>query len=219
MEKKYVCLSFDDGPNNVGNDNTMNDMLDILEKHNIPASFFLIANKITEENKKVILRACKMGCDIQNHTWSHPAMADLPEEQIKEEFQKCDDIIFEITGKRPEFFRPPFISVSEKMYECISLPFICGCGCSDWEADKDADYRYKKMLEDAQNGVIYLLHVMEGNLATLQAVDRIIPVLKEQGYEFVNLPDLFKKTNVNPVMDHSLWSIANNDLSANKWPR
>ena len=68
---KYVCLSFDDGPNNQPGDNTMNDMLDILEKYSVPASFFLIGNKITEENRKVILRAFNMGCDIQHRVVPH----------------------------------------------------------------------------------------------------------------------------------------------------
>ena len=66
---KYLCLSFDDGPNNIPGDTTMNDMLDILEKYKVPGSFFLIGNKITEENKKVIRRAVELGCDIQNHSW------------------------------------------------------------------------------------------------------------------------------------------------------
>lgn len=204
---KYLCLSFDDGPNVKPGDNTMNDMLDILEKHGVVGSFFLWGNKITPENTKVIRRAFEMGCDIQNHSWTHPAMADLSIEEMKEEFQKCDDAIFEITGKRPEFFRPPYISVSDKMYEAIPLPFICGCGCNDWEPDKDADFRYNKMMEETRNGTIYLLHVMEENTATLEAVDRIIPELKAQGYEFVDLPTLFKNLGVNPNVPKSLWSV------------
>ena len=204
---KYLCLSFDDGPNLDGADNCMERMLDILEKYKVPASFFLIGNKITEENKKIIRRAFEMGCDIQNHSWTHPAMADLPAETIKEEFQKCDDAIFDITGKRPEFFRPPYISVSDKMYDLIPLPFICGQGCNDWEPDKDADFRYNKMKELTENGTIYLLHVMEGNKATLEAVDRIVPELQAEGYEFVNLPTLFEKLGVNPKQPKVMWSV------------
>ena len=76
---KYCSLTFDDGPNFAGDD-TMNKMLDILEKHGVVASFFLIANKISPENTKVIERAVKMGCDIENHTWSHPDMTTLSRE-------------------------------------------------------------------------------------------------------------------------------------------
>ena len=84
---KYLCLSFDDGPNNRPGDTTMNDMLDILEKHNVPASFFLIGNKINQENIKIIKRAFDMGCDIQNHSWTHGFMANMSIETIEEEYR------------------------------------------------------------------------------------------------------------------------------------
>jgi peptidoglycan/xylan/chitin deacetylase (PgdA/CDA1 family) len=214
---KYLCLSFDDGPNIIPGDTTMNDMLDIMEKYKVPGSFFLIGNKITEENKKVIMRAVKMGCDIQNHSWTHPFMSKLTPEEIREEYKKCDDVITELTGVRPSFFRPPFVDLSQAMYDNISVPFICGRGCFDWEPDKDADFRYEHIMKAADNGTIFLLHVLEGNGATLEAVDRAIPVLKEQGYEFVNLPDLFEKCGVDPHLEKSLWTIANHHKEENIW--
>jgi peptidoglycan/xylan/chitin deacetylase (PgdA/CDA1 family) len=214
---KYLCLSFDDGPN-PDNDHTMERMLDLLEKYKVPASFFLIGNKITENNKKVIKRAIDLGCDIQNHSWTHPAMAEMSVEQIEDEYKKCDDAIVELTGKKAEFFRPPYISVSEKMYDAIKVPFICGKSSNDWDPNYDADYRYNKMLEDAENGTIYLLHVTEGNVATYEAVERAIPVLKEQGYEFVNLPTIFEKTGTKKDIYHSLWTCAKNQAEWNTWP-
>ena len=202
---KYLCLSFDDGPNFSG-DNTMNNMLDLLEKNNVTASFFLIGNKISPENRKVIERAQKMGCDIQNHSWTHPAMAEMEDQAIREEFQKCDDAIFEITGVRPQFFRPPYISVSDKMFDDIPLAFICGHGCRDWEPDFPAEERLKMMIEGTKDGTIFLLHVNEGNDKTYKTVEKFIPMMKEQGYTFVNLPDLFKLENVNPNGKRECWS-------------
>ena len=92
MEKKYCSLTFDDGPN-LDHDTTMNDMLDILEKYNIKASFFLIGNKINKENEKVIKRAFDMGCDIENHSWTHPDMAKLTREEILDEYNKCNNAV------------------------------------------------------------------------------------------------------------------------------
>lgn len=204
--KKYLCLSFDDGPN-LGNDNTMNDMLDVLEKYKVPASFFLIGNKITKENSKVIERAFKMGCDIENHSWTHSSMPNLTLEQIKDEYDKTDDAIIKITGKRPEFFRPPYIAVDDKMYKAIKTPFICGHGCEDWVEKVPVEERIHRMLEKTQDGLIYLLHVMEGNWKTVEVVDKIVPLLQKQDYEFVNLPDLFKLENVNPNKEKSLWTL------------
>ncbi len=191
MEKKYCSLTFDDGPN-LGHDTTMNDMLDILEKYNIKASFFLIGNKINKENEKVIKRAFDMGCDIENHSWTHPDMAKLTREEILDEYNKCDEAIIKITGKKPEFFRPPYISVSNLMHEVIDTPFICGHGCRDWEPEVSADERIKLMEEGTKDGVLYLLHVMEGNTNTLKALETFIPELLTQGYTFVTVPEMFK---------------------------
>ena len=191
MEKKYCSLTFDDGPN-LGHDTTMNDMLDLLEKYNIKASFFLIGNKINKENEKVIKRAFDMGCDIENHSWTHPDMAKLTREEILDEYNKCDEAIIKITGKKPEFFRPPYISVSNLMHEVIDTPFICGHGCKDWELEVSADERIKLLEEGTKDGGLYLLHVMEGNTNTLKALETFIPELLSQGYTFVTVPEMFK---------------------------
>ena len=203
---KYCSLTFDDGPNFAG-DNTMNKMLDILEKHGVVASFFLIANKISAENTAVIERAVKMGCDIENHTWSHPDMTKLTREQMIEEYNKCDEAIIKITGKKPVLFRPPFICVNDLMHDVIHVPFICGHGCEDWVKERTVDERFKLMMSNVQDGVMYLLHVDDGNEATLELVDRAIPVLKEQGFEFVTAPKLFELNGVEMKDNGQNWTV------------
>ncbi|MDD7534920.1 MAG: polysaccharide deacetylase family protein [Treponema sp.] len=206
MEKKYCSLTFDDGPNFAGYD-TMDKMLDVLEKHGVVASFFLIANKITPENTAVIERAVKLGCDIENHTWSHPDMTKLTREQMIEEYKKCDEAIIKITGKKPILFRPPFICVNDLMHEIIETPFICGHGCEDWVPERTADERLKLMMNNTQNGVMYLLHVNDGNDITREVVDRAIPILKEMGFEFVTAPKLFEIKGI-PMKDNGqLWTV------------
>lgn len=188
---KYISLTFDDGPN-LGDDHTMNDMLDLLEKNDVVGSFFLIGNKINDENAKVIKRAFDMGCDIENHSWTHPAMPELTKEEMIEEYEKCDQAIIKITGKKPEFFRPPFIAVNDLMHQVIPTPFIQGHGCKDWEPDVSAEERIKMMEEGTKDGVLYLLHVMEGNINTLKALEYLIPKLKKDGYTFVTVPEMFR---------------------------
>ena len=188
---KYISLTFDDGPN-LGDDHTMNDMLDLLEKNDVVGSFFLIGNKINDENAKVIKRAFDMGCDIENHSWTHPAMPELTKEEMIEEYEKCDQAIIKITGKKPEFFRPPYIAVNDLMHQVIPTPFIQGHGCKDWEPDVSAEERIKMMEEGTKDGVLYLLHVMEGNINTLKALEYLIPKLKKDGYTFVTVTEMFR---------------------------
>lgn len=202
---KYVSLTFDDGPNFPG-DNTMERMLDLLEKNGVVASFFLIGNKITDENIPLIKRAVKMGCDIQNHSWTHQDMTKMTAEQIKEEYDKTDDKIIEITGVRPIFFRPPFISVNQTMYDTIPTPFICGQGCEDWVPTVMAEERLRQCKEYATDGILYLLHVNEQNIETYKTVEALIPWLKEQGYEFVTITKMFELKNIKNRKINENWS-------------
>lgn len=204
--KKYLSLSFDDGPN-LGDDTTMSDMLDILEKHGVSASFFLIGEKINEQNIPVIERALKMGCDIENHSWTHPDMAKLSHEQILEEYAKTDEAISKITGKVPEFFRPPYISVNQTLFDSIKTPFICGKDCRDWEDDFGVEDRLKMLLDGVVDGTILLLHVTDGNSKTLQVVDHAVPILKSQGYEFVTVPQLFEIRGIEKKNNGKLWTV------------
>ena len=143
-------------------------------------------------------RAFDMGCDIQNHSLTHVDMTKLTAEEIKDEIAKTSALIVKYVGVEPTFFRPPFIANNQLMYDNIDLTFICGVGVEDWVPTISAEERAKRMLDSAADGVIYLLHDLLGNDATVQALDIIIPKLQEQGYKFVTIPELFKAKNITP---------------------
>lgn len=193
-QKKLVALSFDDGPNT----QTTVRMLDVLKKHGVKASFFVIGNNIKGDSAAVMQRAHNEGHDIENHSLTHTAMNSLSADSMTVEIETTSQLIEKYVGERPQFFRPPYIAVNQTMFDTIELPFICGDGCNDWEASVSADDRYNKMLSFARDGLIFLLHDMVGNESTVEAVDRIIPELKKQGYEFVTVRELFKQKEITP---------------------
>lgn len=187
-EKKYIALTFDDGPNTT----TTNEVLDVLEQYGIKGSFFLIGNNINDESAKSVKRAYDMGCDIGNHSKSHPYMNELSVEEINEEIDYVSKRIVEITGEAPKFFRPPYIAINNTMYDAIDLTFISGFGCNDWDDKVTAERRAKIIIRQAQDGGIILLHDAQGNSQTVEALHTIIPELQAQGYEFVTLTELFE---------------------------
>ena len=192
---KRIALTFDDGPNTV----TTPKVLDVLEEHGIVASFFLIADSITPESAEQTRRALAMGCDIENHSRTHGFMNQMTAEQIREEVRYCTDKIVEITGKAPKFFRPPFIAMNQTMYDNIDLTFICGVGCEDWVPDVTAQQRIDRVLANAEDGQIVLLHDMQWNQNTADALKVIIPELKKRGFRFVTCRQLFEEAGVTPV--------------------
>lgn len=194
---KYIALTFDDGPNTT----TTSDVLDKLEKYDVVASFFLVGNNINDGSAEVVKRAHDMGCEINNHSRSHSDMTTLSAEEIKAEYDYVDEKVFEITGEHTGFFRPPYIAVSEDMFTNIDAPFIAGIGANDWEDKVTAERRAALILRQAKDGDIILLHDMEGNSQTVEALDTIIPELKSQGYKFVTVSELFKIKGIDPDME------------------
>lgn len=193
-EPKLIALTFDDGPNTT----TTNQVLDILEEYDAKASFFLIGNNITEESAKSVKRAYDMGCEIDNHSKSHSNMGGMSPEDIKAEVEFVDKKVLEITGEHTKFFRPPFIDVSQTMYDAIDLPFICGIDCQDYMENVTAQQRADYILSGARDGVIVLLHDAAGNSQTVDALKIVMPELVEQGYEFVTLTELFERQGETP---------------------
>ncbi|MBP5337007.1 MAG: polysaccharide deacetylase family protein [Bacteroidales bacterium] len=199
---KYLALAFDDGPNLT----TETKMLDVLAKHDVPATFFVIGKNITDESAGNMKRAIGQGCEIGNHSFSHPMMTMMDDAQVKEEVETTSALIEKITGERPTLFRPPYINVKPEMFDWIDLTFICGKGCQDWEATTSMEFRREGIISSAEPGAIYLLHDFEGNEATVEALDEAIPVLKEQGYVFVTVSELFKKLKCTPD-GHTMYTV------------
>lgn len=186
--KSTIAITFDDGPNAT----TTMEVLDILEKYQVRASFFLIGTNINDESAKSVKRAFDLGCDIENHSKTHSYMDKMTADEIKDEVAYVNDKVKEITGTTPKFFRPPYIAVNDTMYENIDMTFISGNGCNDWDDKVTAEYRAKYLEKKAADGVIFLLHDAEGNSKTVEALDKAIPILLEKGFQFATISELFE---------------------------
>lgn len=186
--KPTIAITFDDGPNAT----TTMEVLDILEKYQVRASFFLIGTNINDESAKSVKRAFDLGCDIENHSKTHSYMDKMTADEIKDEVAYVNDKVKEITGTTPNFFRPPYIAVNDTMYENIDMTFISGNGCNDWDDKVTAEYRAKYLEKKAADGVIFLLHDAEGNSKTVEALDKAIPILLEKGFQFATISELFE---------------------------
>ena len=198
--KKYCALTFDDGPSNV-----TPFVLDLLKHYNCTASFFVIGDRIkTEEQKEIMRRAVSQGCTIENHSYTHTRLSEMSDEEIKNEFEATQKIIYDIIGEYPEFFRAPGLNDKGRLYDVIPLPFAGGSGgSSDWNSNpaditSGIEERIQGILNVACDGHIILLHDCGNNYLTPAALSAALPKLIAQGYEFVNIRKLFEIKGVDP---------------------
>lgn len=201
MEKKICALTFDDGPS----DTTL-DVLDILAEYNCTASFFIIGNRIkTEQHKEIMKKAHAMGCTLENHSFTHGRMRDMSAKEMLEEFNAVQEIIYDTVGEYPHFFRAPGLGANDLLYDTIPVPFAGGSGGSaDWnsrpddEATSGLEERINGILNVACDGHIILLHDCGGNHLTPKALRAALDKLTKEGFEFVNLRELFRIKGVTP---------------------
>lgn len=188
--EKVVLLTIDDAP-----DNYAVEMAKTLHELDAPAIFFVNGHFIEREEDKAKLKEIyDLGFAIGNHTYSHPNLATIEEADQREEIVRVNDMVEEIIGERPVFFRPPFGTYTDYVMQVMedeNMVFMNWSYGYDWEAD----YRTKEALADIMintellgPGSNLLMHDREWTAAALRD---IVIGLREKGYEIVD-PRLIK---------------------------
>ncbi len=191
--KKQISLTFDDW----GTDFSITPILDILEKYNVKATFFLRANGV-ENNPNLASAMMEAGHEIANHTYTHPVITNLTANQIQEEIIKAHHVITEAIQAKPSMlFRPPTGAYDEASAKAAAatgynLLAMYDVTTYDWDASNDAASITKIVLDETKDGSVILLHMLD-DIHTIEALPTIIEQLQKQGFEFVTFSDLIAK--------------------------
>lgn len=183
---KTIALTFDDGPSR-----DTGKILDVLSREEIKATFFVVG-QMCEENRDVLERIHQEGHDIQNHTYSHRNLKYIAGTEIEKELFGTIAIVKDVTSKGPIYFRPPGGHMNESGISIVGnfglLPVYWTANCSRYEGTTpETMVRY--VLSAASPGGIVLMH--NGEDITLAALPTVIRSLKEKGYRFVTVSEMF----------------------------
>ena len=189
INKKMIALTFDDGPNY----NTSK-ILEILNKYNVRATFFVLGSKINH-NEKIIKTMDEYGMEIGNHTYSHKLMTSMSNLDIIKEVEDTSDLIYNIIGKHPNLVRPSYGSFNKKIKESINMPIIIwNIDTLDWKSHNSKKI-VSRVMNKVSDGDIILMHDIYS--ATVRAVDILVPKLISEGYQLVSVSELFYYKNIN----------------------
>ncbi len=189
LEVACVALTFDDGPSFY-----TEGLLDTLDEHGVKATFFVLGTQVRIQSE-TILRIFQAGHQIGNHTWDHPNLTQMGDDQIREQLKLTDDLITQIIGVPTPFLRPPYGAYNDRVLAASALPIIFwSVDPLDWK-DRDAEVVASRII-DAPIGAIILAHDI--HKSTVAAVPAIIAALKARGIHFVTVSELYAPRTLLP---------------------
>lgn len=183
VEAPKIALTFDDGPSAAWTPA----LLDGLKERGVKATFFLIGEN-ADKNPEIVKRMAEEGHLIGNHTYHHVELTKVSENEARLELADTSAAIFRITGKEPEYMRPPFGAWQRKLEQEIRmLPVLWTIDPLDWTTENQ-DEIVNKVVTEAEENDIILLH--DCYKSSVEAGLRIVDILQEEGFVFVTVDEL-----------------------------
>ncbi len=197
---KSIALTFDDGPDPTWTPK----ILDILKRHNLKATFFLIGENAVA-HPDLVQRIFDEGHEIGNHSFTHPNMAHVGPTRVKLELAACQRAIEAIIGRSTRLFRPPYNADADPASYGEIMPVWVANQAgyltagesidpNDWKLDVETPAGTHRLtgaditaatLADIDKGHAILLHDGGGDRsATVDAVERLITTLQARGLSF-----------------------------------
>ena len=191
---KQIALTYDDGPNDL---HTLK-LLDVLAKHGVRATFFMIGRYV-RQRPDIARAVAQAGHVIGNHTFTHPLLIFKSAAQIRAELVDCHQALQDAIGKHSNLFRPPFGGrrpATLRIARVLGLDTVMwNVTGYDWNAPPAAVIE-NKIARQMCGGDVVLLHdgghraLGADRAQTVIATDNLIWRYRDQGYEFVTVEEM-----------------------------
>jgi peptidoglycan/xylan/chitin deacetylase (PgdA/CDA1 family) len=188
---RQIALTYDDGPNDP---HTLH-LLDVLAKHSVQATFFMIGRYV-RQRPDIACAVAQAGHVIGNHTFTHPRLIFQSEAQTRKQLLDCRQALQDAIGEHSSLFRPPFGGrrpVTLRMARQLGLQTVMwNVTGYDWDAPS-AVVIEKKIARQMRGGDVILLHdgshraIGADRAQTVIATDNLIQRYRDRGYGFVTV--------------------------------
>jgi peptidoglycan/xylan/chitin deacetylase (PgdA/CDA1 family) len=199
---KQLALTYDDGPNDP---HTLR-LLEVLAKHNVKATFFLIGRYVRQRSE-IARELAAAGHTAGNHTSSHALLTLKGHAEIRRQLSDCRAALSDAIGEHSNLFRPPFggrrpavLRIARQLH---LEPIMWSVTGYDWDAPL-AEIIERKVTRQIRGGDVILLHdgdhrqMGADRSQTVLATDRLIDRYKTEGYEFVTIPEMIERKSLQP---------------------
>ena len=193
---RRLALTFDDGPNDP---HTLH-LLDVLARHNVRATFFMIGSFV-EQRPDIVRAVAEAGHAIGNHTFTHPNLIFRHERDVRREIEACARALDNAGAPQAKLFRPPHGGRTPAVLRTVrSLglePIMWSVMAWDWKPHPPEKVA-RLIQRQLRGGDVILLHdggherMGADRSASVRATDLILQRYLGEGYEFVVIPEMMK---------------------------
>jgi peptidoglycan/xylan/chitin deacetylase (PgdA/CDA1 family) len=191
---RQLAFTYDDGPN----DPYTLRLLDVLARHDVRATFFLIGSFVAQR-PDIAREVVKAGHVVGNHTFTHPSLTFKSSRAVRSQLTACDRALTDAVGEHSNLFRPPFGARRPAVLRIVRqmglAPIMWNVTGYDWNAPS-VEHIERKVTSKVRGGDVILLHD-GGHRAfgtdrsrTIIATDRLLSRYKSEGFEFVTIPEM-----------------------------
>lgn len=167
------------------------EILDVLDKHGAKCTFFVIGRYVVN-NPDLVREIEARGHEVAGHSWDHPDMPSLKNDQILTDFSKISEAFIEVLGHDVTLYRPPSGYSSQRDR---AIARALGQEVVRWTVDSRDGFKdttlntvIKRVQNNVKSGDIVLMHVYGQH--TIKALETLLPWYMDQGYEFVTVSEL-----------------------------
>jgi hypothetical protein len=171
-------------------------LLDILKAEQVKATFFVVGYRLDNPAQNAILqRAYAEGHQIASHTHTHKNLRDSSEDDIVAEMKQSEKAIVKAIGKRPNYMRPPYGAVNDKVLKVMDklgyLAVNWSMSSHDWRHPQDPKQVHQFYLDVVQKNkpekshFISLAH--DTQKSTLDSIKQSIRAVKKAGFKTVRV--------------------------------
>ena len=191
---RLLALTYDDGPNDP---HTLR-LLEVLARHGVQATFFLIGRYV-RQRPEIVREIFRAGHVIGNHTFAHPLLIFQSEREIRREIEECRAALEDVVGESSDLFRPPFggrrpavVRIARELGMRTVMWNVTGY---DWNAPP-AEVIERKVARRVRGGNVILLHdgghleMGADRSQTVMATEGLIGRYQGEGFEFVTVPGM-----------------------------
>ncbi len=177
-----IALTFDDGPSKY-----TEEILEILKKNQVNATFFIVGNKI-DAYQDVLRKSIENGNELGNHSYNHQWLSRLSTKELINQIDKTQQMMEEKLHYTPRYLRPTYGSITNRIRKNTNLEIaLWTVDTKDWKIH-NINRIVERATRNIEDGDIILMHdIFE---RSKEALKRIIPKLKKQGFQFVTMSEL-----------------------------